>query len=109
MADVEKDGELNGKSVEDDVNGKEHNRQHDDIDDDVAVFFADADGTKKKKKGLPKWITNIRARDLKILFKCSMAVWIMTVFIFIDETLRVIGQAVFFGWYASLTDRQIRN
>jgi hypothetical protein len=49
-------------------------------------------------KQLPPWLDHFNARDLKILFKCSLAVWIMTIFIFIDETLRVIGQATFFGW-----------
>uniref|UniRef100_L2FE22 Uncharacterized protein n=1 Tax=Colletotrichum fructicola (strain Nara gc5) TaxID=1213859 RepID=L2FE22_COLFN len=48
-------------------------------------------------KRLPAWLDHFNAKDLKILFKCSLAVWILTLFIFIKATLAVIGQAVFFG------------
>ncbi|KAM0209453.1 hypothetical protein ACHAQI_006501 [Fusarium lateritium] len=48
-------------------------------------------------KKLPAWLDHFNARDLKILFKCSLAVWILTIFIFINDTLRVLGQAAFFG------------
>ncbi|KAF5662672.1 hypothetical protein FHETE_7778 [Fusarium heterosporum] len=48
-------------------------------------------------KRLPAWLDHFNARDLKILFKCSVAVWILTIFIFINDTLRVLGQAAFFG------------
>lgn len=47
---------------------------------------------------LPPWLDHFNAKDLKILFKCSVAVWIFTLFIFISDTLRVLGQATFFGW-----------
>ncbi|KAF4970321.1 hypothetical protein FSARC_2641 [Fusarium sarcochroum] len=46
---------------------------------------------------LPAWLDHFNAKDLKILFKCSLAVWILTLFIFINDTLRVLGQAAFFG------------
>ncbi|CAG7566221.1 unnamed protein product [Fusarium equiseti] len=46
---------------------------------------------------LPAWLDHFNAKDLKILFKCSLAVWIFTLFIFISDTLRVLGQATFFG------------
>ncbi|PCD27210.1 hypothetical protein FGRA07_02349 [Fusarium graminearum] len=46
---------------------------------------------------LPPWLDHFNAKDLKILFKCSLAVWIFTLFIFISDTLRVLGQAAFFG------------
>jgi hypothetical protein len=60
---------------------------------DRSFFVA---GSKSRK--LPKWLDHFNARDLKIVFKCSMAVWITTILIFINPTLRVIGQAGFFGW-----------
>jgi hypothetical protein len=47
---------------------------------------------------LPAWLDHFNAKDLKILFKCSVAVWIFTLFILISDTLRVLGQATFFGW-----------
>jgi hypothetical protein len=58
-------------------------------------YFVDGPATKKK---LPDWLDHFNAKDLKILFKCSAAVWINTVLIFINPTLRAIGQATFFGW-----------
>ncbi|CAI0654532.1 unnamed protein product [Colletotrichum noveboracense] len=48
-------------------------------------------------KRLPAWLDHFNAKDLKVLFKCSLAVWILTLFIFIKATLAVTGQAVFFG------------
>lgn len=51
-----------------------------------------------KKRKLPQWLDHFNAKDLKNLLKCSLAVWIMIIFIFIDKTLNVIGSAAFFGW-----------
>ncbi|KAH8897286.1 hypothetical protein GQ53DRAFT_743052 [Thozetella sp. PMI_491] len=51
----------------------------------------------KAKRKLPQWLDHFNAKDLKVLFKCSVAVWIMTIFVFIDATLNVLGQAAFFG------------
>ncbi|KAJ4113383.1 hypothetical protein NW765_010981 [Fusarium oxysporum] len=48
-------------------------------------------------KRLPAWLDHFNAKDLKILFKCSLAVWILTLFIYISDTLRVLGQSAFFG------------
>jgi hypothetical protein len=65
-------------------------------------FFASADDSSPpKKRRLPPWLDHFNARDLKELFKCSIAVWIVTLFIVIDPVLRAEGQAMFFGWYAS--------
>ena len=61
-------------------------------------YFVDGLATKKK---LPDWLDHFNAKDLKILFKCSAAVWINTLLIFINPTLRAIGQATFFGWYGA--------
>ena len=69
-----------------------------DLSPDVLEFFVN-NGTKKSRKSVwERWSKDFKARNLKILFKCSMAVWIMTLFIFINATLRVLGQAAFFGW-----------
>lgn len=57
-------------------------------------YFVESIATKKK---LPDWPDHYNAIDLKILFKCSAAVWINTLLIFIKPTLRAIGQATFFG------------
>ena len=100
--DDEKDGKV--KSLEDGHDVKTAN--DDDGHDDVMDFFVEDDGDvkgsknkkKNRRKGLPPFLDHFNARDLKILFKCSVAVWILTIFIFIDETLRAIGQAAFFGW-----------
>ena len=50
-----------------------------------------------KTKRLPNWLDHFNLRDLKILFKCSAAAWILTLLIVIDPTLKAIGQATFFG------------
>lgn len=50
-----------------------------------------------KAKTLPAWLDHFNIRDLKTLFKCSAAMWIMTLLIVINPTLQVIGQATFFG------------
>jgi hypothetical protein len=70
-------------------------------DGDISEFFVHGGSQSKgeKKKTLPKWLDHFNAKDLKILIKCSVAVWIMTIFMFIDATLRIQGQAAFFGWY----------
>ncbi|KAF2997210.1 hypothetical protein E8E14_001560 [Neopestalotiopsis sp. 37M] len=57
-------------------------------------FFADGIVA---KRGLPPYLDHFNARDMKILFKSSVAVWIMTLLIFINPTLNYIGQATFFG------------
>ncbi|KLP14067.1 membrane protein [Fusarium fujikuroi] len=60
--------------------------------DDEASFHAF-----NSPKRLPAWLDHFNAKDLKILFKCSLAVWILTLFIYISDTLRVLGQSAFFG------------
>jgi len=67
-------------------------------DDTVdSPYFTNASAAARKKK-LPEWLDHFNAKDLKILFKCSLAVWIATIFIFIDPVLSALGQATFFGW-----------
>jgi len=49
---------------------------------------------------LPPWLDHFNARDLKTLFRCSVAAWVATLLIFIGPSLAVIGQATFFAWCA---------
>lgn len=55
-------------------------------------------GTSKTQKRIPQWLDHFNMKDLKILFKTSLAVWITTLLIFINPTLDFIGQAAFFAW-----------
>lgn len=54
-------------------------------------------GAPAKKTKLPAWLNHFNAKDLKTLFKCSVAVWVSTLLIFINPTLDVFGTATFFG------------
>lgn len=60
-------------------------------------FIQTAAKATKKGRKLPDFLNHFNAKDLKILFKCSIAVWVFTLFIFINPTLKLIGQATFFG------------
>lgn len=66
-------------------------------EEDLENPFFVSDAKIVKKKGLPPWLNHFNAKDLKILFKCSVAVWIATLLIFINPTLDAFGQATFFG------------
>lgn len=63
-------------------------------------FFLNQDGTPKKEAS--PWLKHFRShfnlKDLKVLFKCSIAVWIYSLFIFINPTLRTFGQTTFLVW-----------
>lgn len=59
-------------------------------------FFVNS--TSKTQRRIPPWLDHFNMKDLKILFKTSLAVWITTLFIFINPTLDFIGQAAFFAW-----------
>lgn len=56
----------------------------------------------KKKKKLPPFLDHFNARDLKILFRCSVAFWVSSLFIFIEPTLQAFGAAAFFGCIVTL-------
>lgn len=49
-------------------------------------YFTERKSTTKR---LPPWLDHFNLKDLKILFKSSIAVWITTLLIFIIPTLRV--------------------
>lgn len=66
----------------------------DDFDDNVHQYFTDY---QTRKSRLPILLDHLNSKDLKLLFKCSLAAWVMTLLIFINPALKVIGQAVFFG------------
>ncbi|KIW40722.1 uncharacterized protein PV06_07899 [Exophiala oligosperma] len=51
----------------------------------------------KRRNRLPEWLDHFNQADLKTLFKCCVAAWVMTLLILINPALRVIGQATFFG------------
>jgi len=59
-------------------------------------------GNNKKKKTLPPFLDHFNARDLKILFRCSVAFWVSSLFIFIEPTLEAFGAAAFFGCIVTL-------
>ncbi|KIV92857.1 hypothetical protein PV10_04121 [Exophiala mesophila] len=61
-------------------------------------FFANTDNSSTSKSlRLKNVLDHLNSKDLKELFKCSVALWIITVFIVIDPVLRAEGQALFFG------------
>jgi hypothetical protein len=51
----------------------------------------------KKKRKLPPFLDHFNARDLKILFRCSVAFWVASLLIVIEPTLKTFGNATFFG------------
>lgn len=61
-------------------------------------YFANAVKSPAGTRKLPPLLDHFNAKDLKKLFKCTLAVWIQTILILINPTLRVLGQAAFLGW-----------
>lgn len=51
----------------------------------------------KAGRKLPGWLDHFNARDLKVLFRCSLAAWVASLLIFITPSLSVIGTATFFA------------
>lgn len=92
-----------GTNTVDDVkDGSSNHGQdvNDQLVDDVNEYFVGSSGRRKK---LPPWLDHFNLKDLKVLFKCSAAAWIMTILVFIGPSLRVIGQATFFGASVRIT------
>ncbi|CAG8947604.1 unnamed protein product [Penicillium salamii] len=52
---------------------------------------------KPKGRKLPGWLDHFNARDLKVLFRCSLAAWVASLLIFITPSLTTIGTATFFA------------
>ncbi|KAH7123504.1 hypothetical protein B0J13DRAFT_154901 [Dactylonectria estremocensis] len=81
-------------------NGSDEKPKSDSASDDAPdtvlnPYFTNAAPSSVRK--LPPWLDHFNAKDLKKLFRCSLAVWIMTILIFINPTLKVMGQAAFLG------------
>lgn len=51
----------------------------------------------KTRRKLPAWLDHFNARDLKVLFRCSVAAWVASLLIFIGPSLHEIGTATFFA------------
>ncbi|KAJ5165047.1 Brefeldin A sensitivity protein-related protein [Penicillium coprophilum] len=51
----------------------------------------------KAGRKLPGWLDHFNARDLKMLFRCSLAAWVALLLVFIMPSLSVIGTATFFA------------
>lgn len=51
----------------------------------------------KGKFSLPGWLDHFNARDLKVLFRCWVALWVSSLLMFIGPALHSIGIATFFG------------
>ncbi|KAJ5958666.1 Brefeldin A sensitivity protein-related protein [Penicillium vulpinum] len=51
----------------------------------------------KAGRKLPGWLDHFNARDLKVLFRCSLAAWVASLLIFITPSLTVLGTATFFA------------
>lgn len=50
-----------------------------------------------KPRKMPGWLDHFNARDLKVLFRCSVAAWVASLLIFINPSLNTIGTATFFA------------
>ena len=74
-------------------------RTHDDDEPLASSYFTQgAPSQDSTAKRLPPWLDHFNAKDLKTLFKSSLAVWIQMILIFIAPTLKVMGSAAFVGW-----------
>ncbi|PWY87857.1 hypothetical protein BO94DRAFT_465429 [Aspergillus sclerotioniger CBS 115572] len=51
----------------------------------------------EKKRRLPPFLNHFNGRDLKIFFRCWVAVWVACLLIFIHPSLESIGTATFFA------------
>ncbi|KUJ11458.1 uncharacterized protein LY89DRAFT_786387 [Mollisia scopiformis] len=60
-------------------------------------YFTNATQYSESSRKLPAWLDHFNGKDLKTLFKCSLAVWIQTLLILINPTLRVLGPVAFVG------------
>ena len=61
-----------------------------------------------KKRRLPPFLDHFNGRDLKIFFRCWVAVWVACLLIFILPSLESIGTATFFAAYASVLMHESR-
>lgn len=52
---------------------------------------------RRSKRKLPGWLNHFNANDLKVTFRCWVAVWVATILMFINPALHNISIATFFG------------
>lgn len=64
--------------------------------EDFAIPAKETPVSKPRRK-LPGWLDHFNARDLKVLFRCSVAAWVASLLIFIGPSLQQIGTATFFA------------
>ncbi|KAH6892939.1 hypothetical protein B0T10DRAFT_481127 [Thelonectria olida] len=93
------DREESPGSKADEKMDQEQQRQIEDRPETVEnPYFVDAtEASSSTGRKLPPWLDHFNAKDLKRLFKCSLAVWIMTLLIIINPTLKAIGRSAFLG------------
>ncbi|KAG5934243.1 hypothetical protein E4U53_000727, partial [Claviceps sorghi] len=72
--------------------------QGDDMDNSVAKPAAPAEHSpSRRRRALPAWLNHFNLNDLKVTFRCWVAVWVAILLIFISPSLQVIGQSAFFA------------
>jgi hypothetical protein len=54
-------------------------------------------GKAEKKHRLPAFLDHFNGRDLKVFFRCWVALWVASLLMFITPTLQNIGTATFFA------------
>ncbi|KAL4883402.1 hypothetical protein BJY04DRAFT_226481 [Aspergillus karnatakaensis] len=57
----------------------------------------DQDGAPKRKRQLPPFLDHFHTRELKVFFRCWVAVWVASLLIFINPVANNFGAATFFG------------
>lgn len=55
------------------------------------------DSPQRRRFSLPAWLDHFNSRDLKVLFRCWVALWVSSLLMFISPALHSIGIATFFG------------
>jgi hypothetical protein len=61
---------------------------------DDNIFFQ---STSQRTQRLPDWLNHFSRKDLQVFFRCFVSIWVYTLFIVINPTLRALGTATFFG------------
>jgi hypothetical protein len=61
---------------------------------DDNIFFQ---STSQRTQRLPDWLNHFNRKDLQVFFRCFVSVWVYTLLIVINSTLRALGTATFFG------------
>ncbi|KAF7561096.1 hypothetical protein G7046_g3044 [Stylonectria norvegica] len=98
MSETEQPSPPSGDGTNDEQRGTDGTNSNDALRETPRnPYFADATQAGAAGRKLPPWLDHFNAKDLKKLFRCCLAVWLMTLLILINPTLRVLGQATFLG------------